>query len=83
MFEFFNKAKKKITAIATVCAFSALGAVSAFAEDGTAAAVGAALTTVATDMTGVLTTVAPIALGVVGAILVWKFGLKFFRTITK
>lgn len=40
------------------------------------------LTGVADSMGGVITTVLPIALGVVGAIMVVIFGVKFFKKIT-
>lgn len=45
-------------------------------------AVEGALTSVGNDMTGIITTVLPIALGIVAAVMVIKFGIKFFRQIT-
>lgn len=51
--------------------------------EGNAAAVSGALTTIATDITEVLTTVAPIAIGIVGVFLVWRYGMKFFKSLSK
>lgn len=47
------------------------------------AGVSTALTTVASQMTGVIGDVAPIALGVAGAYMVWRFGIKFFKGLAK
>ena len=46
------------------------------------AALTTGLTEVATSMGGMITTVLPVALGVVGAIMVVVFGVKFFKKIT-
>jgi hypothetical protein len=40
------------------------------------------LTSIGTGMTGVISDVIPIALGIVGAVLVVKFGVKLFRSLT-
>lgn len=42
-----------------------------------------ALQTVATDITGVFGAVAPVAIGIAGAFLVWRYGMKFFKSISK
>lgn len=42
-----------------------------------------ALETVAADVTGVLGAVAPIALGIAGTFLVWRYGMRFFKSISK
>lgn len=42
-----------------------------------------ALTTVAGDITGVLGAIAPIALGIVGVFLVWRYGMRFFKSLSK
>lgn len=42
-----------------------------------------ALQSVASDITGVLTGVAPIAIGIAGVFLVWRYGLRFFKAISK
>ena len=40
-----------------------------------------ALTTVKTDALSALAAVAPLAIGITGAFLVWKYGIKFFKKI--
>lgn len=46
-------------------------------------AVVSALTKIATDITGTINGIAPIAIGVVGLFLVWKLGIKFFKSVAK
>lgn len=40
------------------------------------------LTQVGTDMSGMITKILPIALGIVGAIMVITFGIKLFKKFT-
>lgn len=40
------------------------------------------LTQVGTDMSGMITKVLPIGLGIVGAIMVITFGIKIFKRVT-
>lgn len=40
-----------------------------------------ALTAVKTDSLAALAAVAPLAIAIVGAFLVWKYGIDFFKTI--
>lgn len=40
------------------------------------------LTSVGSQMTGVVSSVVPIALGIVGAVLVVRFGIRIFKSIT-
>lgn len=42
-----------------------------------------ALSSIAADVTDVLAAVAPIALGIAGTFLVWRYGMKFFKAISK
>lgn len=42
-----------------------------------------ALTTIKTDSLAALAVVAPIAIGIMGAYLVWRYGIKFFKGIAK
>lgn len=46
-------------------------------------AITTALQSVATEATGVLASVAPIAITVMGAFLVWKLGIRFFKGLAK
>ena len=46
-------------------------------------AVASALTTIATNITDTITAVAPVAIGIVGVFLVWKFGIRFFKSVAK
>jgi hypothetical protein len=40
-----------------------------------------ALTAIKTDSLGAIADVAPIAIAIMGAFLVWKYGVKFFKSI--
>ena len=51
--------------------------------EGNAAAVTTALKSIATDIIEVLTSVAPVAIGIVGVFLVWRYGMKFFKSLSK
>jgi len=44
-------------------------------------ALATAFGTVSTDVLAGLATVAPIALTILGTFLVWKYGVKFFKSI--
>ena len=46
-------------------------------------AVASALSTIASDITTTITAVAPVAVGIVGVFLVWKFGIRFFKSVAK
>lgn len=46
-------------------------------------AVATALTTIATNITNTINSVAPVAVGIVGVFLVWKFGIRFFKSVAK
>lgn len=51
--------------------------------DGVSGQVTAALTKTASDITGTLGAVAPIGLGIAGLFLAWKYGMKFFKGLSK
>lgn len=53
------------------------------ANGGMAESVLSALQNVANDIMGVITGIAPIALGVAGVFLVWRYGMRFFKSISK
>ena len=40
-------------------------------------------TSIATSITSGIETVAPIALGVMGVMLVWRIGTRFFKSVAK
>lgn len=42
-----------------------------------------ALTQIAGDITATVAGVAPVAIGIVGVFMVWKFGMKFFKGLSK
>ena len=46
-------------------------------------AVASALSTIATNITTTINAVAPVAIGIVGVFLVWKFGIRFFKSVAK
>lgn len=46
-------------------------------------AVISALTDIANEITSVFTSIAPIGLGIAGTYLVWRYGLRFFKSISK
>lgn len=77
--------KKKVLAIATGISGIIGYALPALAEEtGTAnQAVVTAMTGAANDMKATGTAVLPIALGVVGLILVVRYGLKIFKSASK
>ena len=41
------------------------------------------LTTIATQITSTIGEVAPIGIGIAGLFLVWKFGMRFFKSVAK
>lgn len=79
--------KKKLFAIVPMSAFAtAASIIPAFAAEG-AVDVNSMLTTSMTsvqgDMLGTITSLTPLALVVVGAVMAVKFGVKFFRSLAK
>ena len=50
---------------------------------GSADAVASSLSTIAEEITGTITQVAPVAIGIVGVFLVWKLGIRFFKSVAK
>lgn len=49
----------------------------------TVTAMTTALTAVQSDALEVIAAVAPIAIGIAGVFLVWRYGMKFFKAISK
>lgn len=48
-----------------------------------ATSVTTALEAVAADITDVLGAIAPVAIGIVGVFLAWRYGMKFFKALSK
>ena len=46
-------------------------------------AVATALSTIATNITNTISAVAPVEGGIVGVFIVWKFGIRFFKSVAK
>lgn len=46
-------------------------------------AVVQALQSTATEIMEVIDSIGPIALGIAGTFLVWRYGMKFFKSISK
>ena len=76
----------KTKLVAPLSAVSALAVpVFAFAAEsgsGVASSMTTAFTAVQSDFTATVTAIAPIAIGIVGVFLVWKYGISFFKSIT-
>lgn len=53
------------------------------ATGGASEAVVSALTKTASDITATLGSIAPIALGIAGTFLVWRYGMRFFKSLSK
>lgn len=51
-------------------------------QSGIVSALSTAFQSIASDLTTVITTIAPIALGIVGAGMVLVFGVKWFKRLT-
>lgn len=75
--------KKKLATLCTVVAVVSALSVGAFADEATNTAMTTALTTVKTDSVSALAVVAPIGIGIMGAFLVWRFGIRFFKGLAK
>ena len=70
---------KKAVALLAVASVMVCSASAAFADTETETAMTTALTGVKTDAISALGIVAPIAIGIMGAFLVWRFGVRFFK----
>ncbi len=71
--------KKLLVALGTIPVFI----LTTFADSEIETALSTALTGIKTDVTSVIATVAPIAVSIMGIFLVWKYGLRFFKTISR
>lgn len=73
---------KPALAVASVAALSAPVAVFAEGGGGTSAAMETAMNGVKTEFLGTVAKVAPIAISIAAAPLIWKLGINFFKRIT-
>lgn len=48
-----------------------------------ASSIVSSLSTVAGDITNTITQIGPVACGIVGLFLAWKFGIRFFKSVAK
>ena len=79
-----DKTKLKKCVCAGTTAITVLGAGSAvFAEGEGTSAVVTALQTTATEITSTMASIGPVALGIAGTFLVWRYGMRFFKSISK
>lgn len=80
------KEKLKKLSMVAIPMGTVLAGSSAFAE-GTATttseSITASLTTIANDITSTIGAIAPIAMGVAGLFLAWRYGMKFFKSVSK
>ncbi|MFQ4188612.1 hypothetical protein C3O92_18915 [Clostridioides difficile] len=84
MKELFSSVKNKSTIVATSALVVACSAVNCFAAEGdVSSSMTTALTTVKTDALAAISAVAPIALSIMGVFLVWKYGIRFFKSVSK
>lgn len=79
---FLRSKSMKVGVLATGVA-SALGTSALAADDTTVTAMTSAFSEIQGTMLSGIGAIAPIALVVVGAVLLWKFGIKFFKSIAK
>ena len=85
--EKLGEVKSKAAAVGTGAVVAVLTAVPAFAEEagggsGVANTMATAFTSVQSDFAATVEKIAPIAIAIVGVFLVWKFGLRFFKSVT-
>ena len=74
---------KKCQPFALALVVTALTGISAFAESSVAGTMTTAVGGIKSDFEATVTAVAPIAIGIIAVFMVWKLGMKFFRSITK
>lgn len=80
----FNKERIKKSLLVTLPALTVLvGNVASASGSGSSQAVVTALQAVATDITATIGAIAPVALGIAGTFLVWRYGMRFFKSISK
>lgn len=83
-FKEFCKINKEKIMFSSLPALALLNS-SVFAAEGnqTATAVTSALQSTAANITSSLNAIAPIGLGIAGTFLVWRYGMRFFKSLSK
>lgn len=77
-----KKVNKKVLSVFTALFVLGLPVI-ASADSGQSTAVVSALETVASDIKATITSIAPVALSIAGVFLVWRYGMRFFKSISK
>lgn len=77
------KSKLKKLSITSVPVILLTASNTVLAAEGSSEAVVTALEKVATDITSTIAAIAPVALGIAGTFLVWRYGMRFFKSISK
>lgn len=78
-----KKLKNKLPVLAGTATLVLPTLASASGGGGVAGDITTALTETAGTITGVLGSVAPIALGIAGVFLAWRYGMRFFKSLSK
>ena len=83
-----DKTKLKKCLLGSGTALTVLSAGSTvFATDGAggggSSAVVTALQSTASEITSTMASIGPVALGIAGTFLVWRYGMRFFKSISK
>lgn len=78
-----SKLKKYLLTSGTTLVTLGVGS-TVFAETGgTSSAVVSALESTASQITSTMSSIGPVALGIAGTFLVWRYGMRFFKSISK
>ena len=78
-----TKSLKKIVALLTIVLIAVTMSISCFAEGTAPTGMDTALIAVKDDGLAAIAVVAPIAITIFGAFLVWRYGVKFFKGLAK
>lgn len=84
MKEMLKKVNKKVLSVLTAISLVSMSMINAHAEvPDVSTTMGTALTGIQTQTMSAIGVVAPIGLSIMGVFLVWRYGLKFFKSISK
>lgn len=78
-----KKLKKYVVGIGTSAMVLSAGGTVFATTGGSSTAVVSALETTAGQITSTFASIGPIALGIAGTFLVWRYGMRFFKSISK